>query len=133
MAIQVSTLYTDVLAELGIGENTTNNTLFVRSVNRALGELSIKADLATRYSNVSSTTDTISMDSALEYVVATGSTYWMMRAAAVQADPRVAKAKFKETERMWKDAIGDHWSEHWNGLQATHDNDIIALGHCDTQ
>jgi len=132
MAILTQTLYQDILGELYIGDNTTNKGIFIRSVNRALSELSIQTDLATRLTHIDDVDGTIGVSQDMEYVVRTGTAFWMVRTGATPADPKVVNALLSDTDKRWTAAKGDFWTLTWNTIQAVHTNDVVALGHLDT-
>jgi hypothetical protein len=133
MAIAIQTMYDDVVQyELHLSDNTANKRIFLRALNRALDELSIQTDLATRLTHATEISGNIAIDEQLEYVVATGVAYYMIRMGAAQADPRVIDALFRDTDKRWKDAKGDFWTEHWNQRQATDSESIIGLGYLDS-
>lgn len=131
MSIYLKSVYDDITMQLGQGVgNTKLNSAFVRAVNRTLSELENRADTGTDFELVDSMGDTISdLADKHEYILYAGIMYWLQRMGYASGDPRVAAAVLSDSERMWRQAIGDYIKDKVNDAQATGTSDIIGLGY----
>ena len=131
MAVSLKYLYDDIVAELGQGVGSNRlNAAFPRAVNRALSELENKADTGTDFAQVDNINDSVSELSAKhEYILYAGIMYWLQRMGYANGDPRIAAAVLSDTERMWKNAIGDYIKDSNVADQVDGEEDIINLGY----
>ena len=130
MAIELKPMFDDVAERLGRGSGSRRlEQSFPRAVNRALDGLSLAADLATRHSHVSGSSESVStLDAEYEPLLYAGVMYWLVRMGHTPSDPRLATALLKETDNAWEDAQGRYWEAELNATQATSTNDVIGLG-----
>ena len=130
MSISVQGLYDDISREIGhgVGDNKLKES-FPRAVNRCLDEMTNIANSGTTLSHITSIASTISdVSDEHEYIVYTGTRYWLGRMGWRVGDPRVASAILQDSERSWKQAKADYVVALSNELQADEDEDIIAGG-----
>lgn len=133
MSISCQSLYGDVCQQLGVG--TGNEKLassFVRACNRALDQMSVKVDLATKHTHITATSSIIStLSNNYEYILYSGVLYWLVRQGFTNSDPRVATVQYRDTEDAWKNALADYKEDLDNIDQATAATDMIGLGSSD--
>ena len=130
MSISVQGLYDDISREIGhgIGDNKFKES-FPRAVNRCLDELTNFANSGTALTRITSIASTITdVDAKHEYIVYTGTRYWLGRMGWRVGDPRVASAMLLDSESSWDRAKRDYVVALSNDLQADEDEDIIASG-----
>ena len=131
MTIKTQPLFEDLAGEVGSG---TANELFARrfprAVNRALDQLSLAADRATRHTHISGNDSNItSMDSQYEGLLYTGTKFWLVRMGQRPGDPRVAKAVLEDTATLWEEALGAYVMAEDNDEQATDSTSMWGLGY----
>jgi len=134
VTIKTQGLFDDLADEFGCGSgNASYIRRFPRAVNRAMDELSVTADLATRHTHISNVDSSIStLDSELEPYLYWGTKYWLIHTGQRPSDPRLAVAMLKETGEAWEDAKGMYAVERSNDSQATDSNSMWGLGYIDT-
>lgn len=130
MSISCQGLYEDIVQQLGLGSgNTRLASSFIRATNRALDQMSIRADLATRHTHISATNSSIStLDPEYEGLLYSGVYYWMVRMGHSGSDPRIATVQYKDSAEAWKEALGDYVMAESNDNQSDSGNDVIGLG-----
>lgn len=130
MTIACKTLYSDVLEEFHQGPNDRNAQLFQRSVNRALDQLSVDNDLATKLNHISSTDSLVKdMASTQEHILYEGVRYYMIRGGVTPADPTVARIVYDDSRQGWEAGRGDYWTQRINDCQAVDSSSVIGLGY----
>ena len=130
MSISITALYADVAQEVGrgIGDERLASS-FPRAVNRALDELAVAADLATKFTHISSTSGALSgISENYEYIVYTGTVYWLIRAGYKPSDPNTANLLLQDTTNRWREAKDDYVQDLDNIAQAVDGADVIGLG-----
>lgn len=133
MSISCTDLFDDVAQEIGSGiANDRLTAAFPRAVNRALDELAVAADLATKFTHVTSTDGTISLDSSYEYIVYAGVIYHLIRMGHRPVDAKIAAIIFEDSRRNWANAKADYVQDADNVRQSTVENDMIAWGYLGT-
>lgn len=130
MALECESLFQGVASQFGRGvggEKIADG--FIRAVNRALDELSLAADLATRHSHIASTGASIStLDEEYGTILYAGIIYWIYRLGHLPADPRTAAVVLKDSKDEWEAAKGEYVTAEDNDNQATSTNDVWGLG-----
>lgn len=130
MGVYLGAIYQDVVDELNNGENSRLSARFIRAVNRALSQLENKADTGTDFAIYSSKEDTVTeLDAKHEYILYTGTMFWLYRMGERPGDPRVATAVLNDTESQWRAAIGDYTKDKLNDDQTTGGLDIANIGY----
>ena len=130
MSISVSAMETDASAQLGQGVgNARLASSFVRAVNRALSEMSLAADLATRLTHITDTDEVIDLDADYEHILYAGVLFHLVRMGHLPGDPRVAKVIVEDTLKAWDGAKGEYVAAEDNDNQATATNDVWGLGY----
>lgn len=135
MSISCKSLYDDCAREVGTGiGNDRLASAFVRATNRTLDELAVKLDRSTKYSHVSSTSDTItSISSSYEYIIYSGIIYNLIRMGHRPSDPKLANIAYEDSKQRWEDGWADMIQESDNAKNATSDStDVWGLGHRDS-
>ena len=130
MSISVQGLYDDISREIGhgIGDNKLKES-FPRAVNRCLDELTNFSNSGTDLTHITSVSSVITdVDAVHEYIIYTGTRYWLGRMGWRVGDPRVANAMLLDSDRSWDKAKADYVVALSNDLQVDEDNDIIAGG-----
>jgi hypothetical protein len=130
MSISCQSLYGDVCQQLGLGTgNEKLASAFVRAVNRALDQLSVKVDLATKHGHISSVNGVVStLSSNYEYILYSGVLYWLVRQGFTNSDPRVATVQYRDSEDAWKEAKADYKEDLDNIDQSSDSVNMIGLG-----
>ena len=131
MATKATELFEDIAGELGTGAGSGRfASAFVRSVNRALGQLSTRTDLATPLAPIAGTSDDLPSQILQQdmYVIYLGARFYLLRAGFAPSDPKLAAAMLQDSLALWDDAMGDFQARRENATQATSTNDIAELG-----
>ena len=129
MAIALSPIFEDVATDIGVGTGSDRLAgSFVRAVNRTVDQMSIKADLASRISHVSSTDGTINIDEEYEYIIVSGIFFWLYRTGYKPKDPRIAPVVLKDTQDAWEEALADYVMAEDNEAQSDSTNDNWGFG-----
>ena len=131
MTIKTQALFEDLADDLGAGTgNERFSRRFARAVNRALDDLSLAADLATRHTHITGNDSSISsMDSEYEGMLYTGTKFHLVRMGQRPGDPRVAEAVFKDTNTQWEKALGEYVAAEDNKQQANDSTSMWGLGY----
>lgn len=132
MSIYCQALYQDAADVYGLGVGSDKfERRWVNAVNRALDELSIAADLATRHSHITGPEDVITtLDSEYEWMLVAGMNYYLARTGQRPSDPNVLKFVYKDTSDQWERARDEYVADGWNQKQANDSTaDIIGLGY----
>jgi hypothetical protein len=134
MSISCKSLYDDCAREVGTGiGNDRLAASFVRATNRALDELSLKQDLATKYAHISSTSSLITeLSSSYEYILYTGIIYNLIRMGHRPSDPKIANLVYEDSTKRWESGIADMIQEGHNALNAADSTDVWGLGYIDS-
>ena len=127
-------LYQDVVQELGAGVlNDKSKPKFIRAVNRALDELSLVADKATKLTHITAVDSIITdLDTHYEYILYRGTIFNMIRMGHRPVDPKLAQVIYNDSEKMWALAKADYVVALDNANQATSTNDVWGLGYVDS-
>lgn len=129
MSLYCASLLQDAADELGVDEgNERFKRRFITSINTTLDELSQDADLASAYSHIESTDDSISIDASYQWMVYAGLIYHMIRMGQRPSDPKLAVLVYQDSAKQWEHAKGMHQTAILNALQADATNDIINFG-----
>lgn len=126
--ISVQGLYDDCAQDLGQGSGSTRfSNAFVRCINRALDDLAVSTD-EVKYTPITSTSDTINIDSHYEYIVFAGVKYYLIRSGFKPSDPKIATIVYQDTASAWLSGKADICQDRDNIAQADPTNDIVANG-----
>jgi len=129
MSISCTDLFEDVAQEIGSGiANDRLVASFPRAVNRALDELAVAADLATKYTHVSSTDGTVSMSASYEYILYAGVIFHLIRMGHRPVDTKMATIIYDDSRVNWDKAKADFVQDADNIRQTTATEDMIAWG-----
>lgn len=105
MSISVRTLYEDISSDQGGLSSPTHQQRVIRAINKALSQMSLAADLATRISLVDDLDDSIDLDAEYEYIVFDGLRFHIVRMGSRPADPRIARVVLEDTDKQWKSSL----------------------------
>jgi len=131
MSVNCLGLYQEAMDVYGRGAGSDKfQNRFIRATNRALDELSICADLATKHSHISSPEDTIStLDDEYEWILVAGINYYLARTGQRPADPNVLRFVYGDTAEQWERGRDEYVANRWNETQATDSNSVMMLGY----
>jgi len=131
MAINLQSVYNSIVAELGQGTGPNKlNSAFPVAVTRALAQLESRANTGTEPPIVTGISQTLTGYKARhEYVVYSGTMYYLMRSGFKPGDPRIATASLKDTKDLWNSAIGDYIADKSMERMDEGDRDVANLGY----
>ena len=117
--ISCQSIYNDLVAAFSTGTgNLKLNDAFPRAVNRALDQLSVVCDLPTKFPHITAISDTVdAMDDHFEYVLYSGTMFWMIRMGYKPGDAKTATLVYNDTREMWEEGQADYKQDRDNKSQ----------------
>lgn len=129
MSLSCTTLYQDILREVGRGDSDELSESFVRAVNRTLSELEHRSDQATgTFIRATSTSSILNLDENYDYIAYAGTIFNLIRMGHRPSDPKIATIVYQDSKARWEECLGNFVMNEDNITQSDSDNDMTRLG-----